>query len=82
MVWSPQLNGVGNDRSARDGLHTGVVDDVMEEAITAMVGDISMLQPRAPVPPKKFKTYLDVFGKVWVWGPPSIKREFKKKEEE
>ncbi len=55
---------MANNRSSHPRLRADF-DDV----VTAMVGDIYMLEPRVVPWPKKYESVLDVFveGK-WVWG--------------
>lgn len=53
------------DRSTGDDLHSRVVDDMKEEAMTAMVGDIAMMEPVTLLVPER-REMKEWFG--WVWG--------------
>lgn len=43
-------------------------NSLVDEALTAMVGDIAMLEPVGVLSPKRYRKVVDVFGEEWVWG--------------
>ena len=51
---------MGDNTGARTDLRDSLVDDLVDEAMTAMVGDIAMMGPVRVPWPKRYKRALDL----------------------